>query len=199
MWANSTLANNTSQANQTAVNLGGDPARMFTIGASAGAGLALCVARKVALGQSSAATDSVKGVVAFAPYSLHPDHTTTAFQSTHLSYAENGVDAPIINKAAMLQCFQDAGLSPDDMDYFAALDSEHHSLYPPTYIATCEMDPVRDDGKIMAKSLESAGVSVKTDHYPGLPHCFWMFPSLPETGVFMYNAISGVKWVINQM
>ena len=151
------------------------------------------------MGQSSASPNSVKGVVALCPCTVHPDHIPTAYQAEHRSYVENGTNVPLIDKASMLQFFADSGLKPDDKDYFVILDEEHHSLLPPAYIATCEFDPLRDDGTIMAEGLKKAGVSVKTVHYSGLPHCFWNVPSLPETGGFMENTAAGVKWVISKM
>lgn len=166
------------------------------MGASAGACLALSVARKVALSQSSAS--AVRGVVAFSPCTLHPDNIPPTL-TQHSSYTDHGTNVPVIDRAAMVSCFRDAGVAPDDQDYLPALDTSSHGLFPPTYISTCGMDPVRDDGKCLAASLEAAGVSVRTDHYPGLPHCFWMFPSLDEAGDFTRDAAAGVKWVVDQM
>lgn len=172
---------------------------MYTVGVSAGAGLALAVARKVTLGQSTASRDAVKGIVSFGPYTLHQDNIPQAYKSTYTSHEENGENVPVIDATTMRQFFELAGLSPEDRDYFPALDQGHHKHFPPTYIVTCEFDPLRDDGLVMAQSLKAAGVPVKADHYDGLPHCFWLFSSLPETEVFMKNAVDGVKWVINQM
>ncbi|KAJ4177043.1 hypothetical protein NW759_017472 [Fusarium solani] len=186
-------------AYDNATQLGGDSKKIYTIGTSAGAGLALCVARKVALGQSQVSPDVIKGVVALAPYTLHNRYIPEAYRSTHQSYVENRDGVPMIDLASLDAFFDDASLDPKDEDYFAALDQDHHKLLPPTYVATCEIDPLRDDGKVLAESLKTSGVSVKTDHYDGLPHCFWVFPGLPESQRFMENTVNGVKWILSKM
>ena len=45
---------------------------------------------------------------------------------------------------------------PNDSSIFAGL-SPNLQDFPPTYIATCGADPLRDDGVVMAKMLEKAG------------------------------------------
>jgi versiconal hemiacetal acetate esterase len=40
--------------------------------------------------------------------------------------------------------------------------------------------------------LEMAGVPVKSDHHPGLPHYFWIFASATEERQFIGNLIGGV-------
>jgi versiconal hemiacetal acetate esterase len=172
---------------------------MFTVGVSAGAGLSLAVARQVVLGKTSADKHAIKGVVSFCPYTLHPDNVPKSYRATYTSYTENKENVPIIEAATMHQFLEYAALQPGDEDYFVALNQKDHGLFPPTYIATCEKDPLRDDGRVMVESLKASGVSVRTDHYAGLPHCFWVFPSLPESQVFLENAVDAVKWVISQV
>jgi versiconal hemiacetal acetate esterase len=75
----------------------------------------------------------------------------------------------------MNQFYEYTGVSPTDSSYFTLLDKENLKNFPPTYIATCEFDPLRDDGKLLGKTLKAAGVSVKEDYWEGLPHV--SFPS----------------------
>lgn len=172
---------------------------MYVMGASAGAALALSVARKVSLQQTKVDSKAVKGVVALGPPTLHSKNIPEVYRSAHTSFSQNKENVPILSIALMDGFFADAGIQPDDKDYFAALDRESHQLFPPTYIVTCEFDPLRDDGKVLAESLKTSGVDVKMEHYEGLPHCFWLFRSLPETEVFMRNTVEGMKWLINKM
>lgn len=44
----------------------------------------------------------------------------------------------------------------DDPGVFVLL-GQHLNLFPPTYIAVCEIDPLRDDGILMADALQQAG------------------------------------------
>jgi versiconal hemiacetal acetate esterase len=121
------------------------------------------------------------------------------YKTEYTSYGENGENVPAIDKTSMDQFFELTGVDPEDKDYFIGNDPESHKLLPPTYVCTCEFDPLRDDGKVLVKSLEQAGVPVKYDHYDGLPHCFWYFPKLPETAVLICNTFAGINWAIQKM
>ncbi|KAF4465531.1 sterigmatocystin biosynthesis lipase esterase STCI [Fusarium albosuccineum] len=187
------------QAHQHANEFGGDASRMYAIGVSAGAGLSVSLTRNILLGQSALSPGTVKGVVAFCPVVLHPDNIPKTYKATHTSSTEHKDNVPLVDGTTLRGFLDLAGLDPEDSDYFPALDTKSLKDFPPTYVATCEMDSLRDDGKVLADSLKSVGVSVKTDHYSGLPHCFWIVPSLPETEVFMKNTFEGVAWTIDQM
>ncbi|RYC81997.1 hypothetical protein BFJ63_vAg15099 [Fusarium oxysporum f. sp. narcissi] len=176
--------------------IGGNYSNMFTIGTSAGGGLALAVARKVALGQTNLPTDSIKGVVALCPVAFHPRNIPTKFQTKHSSYKENKDNVPIVDEESLLQMFDNTGIDPNDKNYFPMLDDSCLKMFPRTYVVTCGMDTLRDDGKVLYDSLSSAGVPTKTNHYGNMPHCFWIVPSLPETEVFLHELISGVTWAI---
>ncbi|EWG41533.1 hypothetical protein FVEG_03630 [Fusarium verticillioides 7600] len=177
-------------------SIGGNPSNMFTIGTSAGGCLALAVARKVVLGQTSLPTDAITGVVALCPVALHPRNIPTKFQAKHSSYKENKENVPLVDEESLLQMFENSGIDPGDRDYFPLLDDSCLKMFPKTYVATCGKDPLRDDGRVLYDSLSSAGVPTKTGHYGDMPHCFWIVPSLPETGVFLNELISGINWAI---
>ncbi|RGP60875.1 putative sterigmatocystin biosynthesis lipase/esterase stci [Fusarium sporotrichioides] len=182
----------------SAKNLGTCQEKLFTIGTSAGGALAFTVARKVALGHASLPKNAAKGVVAFNPVTVHPDNIPKYCMSQHTSFEENKENTPILNLKTLLEFFTLTQISPNDSDYFVGLDQESHGLLPPSYIVTCEWDPLRDDGKVLADSMELLGVNVKRDHWNGMPHCFWLFPMVPEYTEFMEMAYKGFKWVIEQ-
>ncbi|KEQ57763.1 uncharacterized protein M437DRAFT_70565 [Aureobasidium melanogenum CBS 110374] len=182
-----------------AQSFGGDVAKIYTIGDSAGAQMALGVARKVRTGQAEVPSDSVKGVVALVPAAFHLSSIPKEYEQEYTAYEENATNVPIFDAKSIEQIVEHSGIKADDADYLVGLDQESHKLFPPTYIVTCEFDPLRDDGIVLAKCLKSAGVPVKYDHYDGLPHVFWVNPILPETKVFMKNLLEGVDWVIRQM
>ncbi len=172
---------------------------MYTFGNSAGGCLSLALTRHMVMHQSSSMQGTVKGAVAIVAPTLHPDNVPEAYHPFYTAYEEYKDDVPIIDQTSMRQFFEYAGIQPDDKTILTALDLEAHKKFPPTYLATCGCDPVRDDGTVMARALKNAGVSVKQDHYEGLPHIFWYFPSVPEGYAFYQNTIEGIKWVINQM
>ncbi|KAI7771667.1 hypothetical protein ACKAV7_005733 [Fusarium commune] len=176
--------------------IGCNYSNMFTIGTSAGGGLALAVARKVILGQTNLPTDAIKGVIALCPVTFHPRNIPAKFQTKHSSYKENKDNVPIVDEESLLQMFDNTGIDPNDKNYFPLLDDKCLKVFPRTYIVTCGMDPLRDDGKVLSDSLSSVGVATKTNHYGNMPHCFWIVPSLPETEVFLHELISGVNWAI---
>lgn len=74
--------------------------------------------------------------------------------------------------------------------------SEHLADFPPTYLVACGADPLRDDNVILASELESKNVKVRLDLYPGLPHLFWVFPTLKSSRLFTEKLLAGIKFVL---
>ncbi|KAJ7324340.1 hypothetical protein JRQ81_017360 [Phrynocephalus forsythii] len=58
-------------------------------------------------------------------------------------------------------------------------EREVFRLQPKTYILTCEIDVLRDDGLMYAKRLEKAGVEVTVDHFEDCFHGCMIFTSWP--------------------
>lgn len=184
-------------ARKNASSYGGDDSKFFTIGGSAGGGLALSVASRLV---SNPSTKSfIRGIVAIVPLTLHPENVPAEYAADYKAYTENASNVPIIDKESMQQFYEYTGVDPADKSYFTLLDKDNLKNFPPTYICTCEFDPLRDDGQVLAKTLAANGVSVKTDYYEGFPHYFWIFPQVPEGQEFMMNTIQGVKWVLGQL
>lgn len=78
--------------------LGGDTSKFFTMGGSAGGGLALSVANQIV--KDSSTRDQLKGVVALVPITVHKDNVPSEYKSEHTSMTDNS-DAPVINDASM--------------------------------------------------------------------------------------------------
>ena len=171
-------------------SIGGNPDKFFSIGGSAGATLALALANYLVADPSK--RSSIRGCVAIVPATLHWDHVLPEYKSMYKSMDEN-VGVPIIDKETMDTFFNAAGVDPKDPNTFVALNKENHKNFPPTYIATCEADPLRDDGKILEECLKNAGVPVKSDYYAGLPHYFWIFPSVTEGQEFAGESDWGLQ------
>jgi versiconal hemiacetal acetate esterase len=161
--------------------------------------LAVSVTRNIVLEQSHAKPDIVKGMILLYPTVFHPDQIPAVYRSLHTSSIQHKDNVPLVDGNSMRLFFDLAGTHASDMDYFPALDISCHSRFPPTYVATSEMDSLRDDDRVLAQSLKDAGIRLKTDHYSGLPHCFWIVPSLPETREFMQNSHSGIQYILDQL
>ncbi|KAJ5364334.1 uncharacterized protein N7496_010047 [Penicillium cataractarum] len=174
---------------------GGDKTRIYTIGTSAGAALALLAARDIVSGLSSVPSDSLCGVVAISPLTTHHDNIPMRYQKLHNSYDEFGEGAPVLTRSVLAQFLQWAGAAPDDASSFILLDDQVFSKFPAVYISTAECDPLRDDGKVLADAFREAGIDVSVDEYPGMPHCFWFFHALPEWTVFIKNTVAAISWV----
>lgn len=171
---------------------------LLVIGISAGGGLALSVTRRVVLGKSSAVPAArLAGLVLLSPVSLHPDNVPAALQSQYTAYTDLATNTAVVDTAAMRTFFGASGVSPTDPDAFAALDLPIEG-FPPTYVAVCENDVVRDDGNVVASILKSSGVSVQHKVYRGLPHCFWIFPTLPETAGFEKDTVSAIRSLLGK-
>jgi acetyl esterase len=78
-----------------------------------------------------------------------------------------------------------AGIDPDeacrDWRLSPLLATDHNNLAP-AYIATCELDPLRDEGDAYARKLIDAGVTVKHKRWPGQPHCLMQFSNILDDG-----------------
>jgi len=68
------------------------------------------------------------------------------------------------------------GGKPADQ-YAAPARADDLSGLPPAYVATCELDPLRDEGITYAMRLLAAGVSVELHTYPGAFHGAMLVPT----------------------
>lgn len=70
------------------------------------------------------------------------------------------------------------------------------SRFPPTYILTAGRDPLRDDGTILHAMLKDLGVKVKLDDYPGFPHYFHIYATIPTAREATRRLVQGVRFVL---
>ena len=67
------------------------------------------------------------------------------------------------------------GRRHDDPD-LAPLRSDRLGTLPPTFVATAEHDPLRDEGEHLARLLAEQGVEVVATRCLGQLHGFWRHP-----------------------
>lgn len=175
--------------------MGADQKKVFTVGTSAGATLAILAAREIISGRSQVPAAALCGIVSVGPITAHPDNIPAKYQAGHKSYDEFGEGAPVLTRSVMLQFLEYANLTPEDASAFLLLEDHIFRDFPPVYIATAECDPLRDDGRNLAAALKDAGASVREDMYRGMPHCFWFFNGLSEWSVFIENTAAAIRWI----
>jgi len=197
------------------VNLGLNLAKGFILaGESNGSDIALAVARLYADGQPL--SPPLTGLYLACPMVMNKDTVPEKYRECFVSMDQNA-DAPVLTSESIqfLQCmfssFDDIVPCPgSDLPRHAALYKPDlssplalpilfpdHSRWPRTYFQICGMDPLRDGGLIFAQILEDCGVEVKTDIFPGLPHCFWgAFMHAAFTKKHTIDLAAGLRWLL---
>lgn len=134
--------------------------------------------------------------MAISPFTAHPDYIPQEYRSGYTSYDELGDTAPVISRAVMSKLFRYANMDPRDPGPFLLLDKSNLHRFPPVYIATASCDPLRDDGQVFASALREAGVTVRERIYQGLPHCLWVFNTLPEWAEFIHDTVAAIQFIV---
>ena len=158
-----------SWASEVADDLGIDRSRLGIGGVSAGGGLAAAVALM--------ARDRGGPFVAFQMlmFPVLDDRMATASMTF--------VDTPLFDgpaAARMWSTYLDANRSSTS-PYAAPARADDLRGLPPTYLATGEFDPLRDEGIAYAVRLLAADVSVELHNFAGTFHTFDVFPTAIST------------------
>jgi acetyl esterase len=144
-----------------ASDIGGDSSRMALAGESAGGNLAVATAMAI----RDAKMPRPKFVLAVYPVA-QPDTETG-------SYKENAAAKPL-NRPMMEWFFKQYGRTPaDGMDPRINLVGADLKDLPPMMIINAQIDPLRDDGAMLADKLKAAGVIVDRKVYTGVAHEFF--------------------------
>jgi len=137
-----------------------DPAKLSVAGDSAGGNLAAVAARHLARRGMRPASQVLV-------YPVCDGRTDSA------SYDVNA-DGCFLTREDMQWYFRHYTTSPADLlePDLAPIRAGDLSGLPPAYIATCGLDPLRDDGTRYAGRLRDAGVPVTLDDWGGMIHGF---------------------------
>jgi acetyl esterase len=79
-------------------------------------------------------------------------------------------DTPVCNRANVITTWQYYLAGQEATAYAAPARAADLSGLPPSYVAVCEFDPLRDEGIDYAQRLVQAGVPVELHLYPGTFH-----------------------------
>ena len=144
-----------------AASIKGDPKRIALAGESAGGNLAVATA----IAARDAKLQLPVAVVSVYPIA-QPDTTTE-------SYNENANAKPL-NRPMMSWFAKNATRTPADLqDPRINLVKANLTGLPPVTIINAQIDPLRDDGKMLEDALRAANVSVDRKVYDGATHEFF--------------------------
>jgi versiconal hemiacetal acetate esterase len=166
---------------------------VLLMGGSAGANLAFGVALKLI---DTGFGDKIRGVLALVPCTVHPDAVPDEKKEQFTSHQENAIHT--VNTLAAMQCFLDSYGPPPGDKYFSVLLHPRLEDFKKVYIVECGTDTLRDDARLMKEALESAGVPLIYDAYPGFPHYFWSYPSpalAKASEQFHLNMFRAIEWM----
>ncbi|MFD2287290.1 alpha/beta hydrolase fold domain-containing protein [Pedobacter petrophilus] len=167
---------------KNAVSLKGDPAKIAVVGESAGGNLAANV--------SIAARDK-NIMVPVHQVLVYPIAQANMNTESYKMY-EN---AKPLNKA-MMTWFTEQYLTTmiEGQNPKISLVNAKLKGLPPTTIITAEIDPLHDDGTMLANKLADAGVKVNSRNYEGVTHEFFgMAAVVPEAKAAQAYAADQLK------
>ena len=145
-----------------AASIKGDPAKLALAGESAGGNLAI----STAIAARDAGVPKPLAVIAVYPVAQTGNLSTS-------SYVDSANAKPL-NKP-MIGWFVDKLFAKPDEKSDPRVDIVHAKLegLPPTTIINAQIDPLRDDGEMLASALRKAGVKVDRKLYNGTAHEFF--------------------------
>lgn len=167
---------------KNAASIKGDPAKIAVVGESAGGNLAANV--------SIAARDK-KIMIPVHEVLVYPIAQANMNTESYKLYA----NAKPLNKA-MMGWFTEKYLTTmiEAQNPKISLVNANLKGLPPTTIITAEIDPLHDDGTMLANKLSDAGVKVNSRNYEGVTHEFFgMAILVPEAKAAQAYAAEQLK------
>jgi acetyl esterase/lipase len=170
-----------------AAAIGGDPARILIGGDSSGGNIA---AAATLLGRERAEIDYERQVLLMPVLDARFVNTSWTEIGENYMIDRGQLDwsldqyAPDIDRATPL-------LSP-------LLATDHRGL-PPALIATCEFDPLRDDGELYADALQRSGVTATLLRFDGLTHHAMLVPkAIPRGGEALQHVADVLRRLLTE-
>ena len=172
-------------ANTQLLNI--NPDEIGVAGDSAGGNLALAVALK--------ARDVQGPKIAFQIL-IYP---AVDYKFDYPSMIDNATGYSLTTQGMKWYWDQYMGSSADlDNPYFRPLAESNFANLPPTFTLTAELDPLRDEGEILAERLEEAGVHSVLKRYDSLIHGFALMQGfLPEARTAMRDIAENIQEFLN--
>ncbi|PGH19124.1 hypothetical protein AJ80_04202 [Polytolypa hystricis UAMH7299] len=180
-------------ARENAERFGADPDFVLVAGSSAGGQLSAAVAQRA----RDEGRRCIRGQILISPATCHYRHYNVArAKGFEMESMELLRDVPILS-AANMKGFWDSYYPSDDIKTAVSPLLGNLIGLPPAYIQVAGSDVLRDDGISYAKALGDAGVPVKIDVYPGLPHGFHVpHLGLPDWEISEKNLEGHARWLL---
>lgn len=161
-----------------AAELGVDATRVSVVGDSAGGNLAAVAARR-----------AIRAGLRPASLALvYPVTDTDPDTESYRAFAEGFG----LTRADMLWYL--GHYLPDEADRSdpdcAVLRADDLADLPPTWVATCEFDPLRDEGVAFVDKLGAVGVDVRHVQFKGTVHGFFHLRSVTEAATTVHEQIA---------
>ncbi|OCL09520.1 alpha/beta-hydrolase [Glonium stellatum] len=178
-----------------AAALGADPSsRGFIVGGvSSGANFAAVLARRAVVEELR---PQVTGIWAPLSIGLAADTVPGAYAELWTSREQNR-DALVIDQAkarTMFEHYRPDFASPLFNPLASGFDL---AKMPRAFVQVAGADLFRDDGLVYAYALQGAGVEVRLETYPGVPHSFWVFaPALEVSRKCVRDIVEGFAWLL---
>ena len=170
-----------------------DAAKIAVGGDSAGGNLAAYVA----LAARDAGIDLKLQMLIYPATDARAHHPDSEHEP-HPSLIENA-DAVVLTRATMAYFASNLMTGLDQKEVandwrMSPLLATDHSKLASAYIATCEYDPIRDEGNAYAEKLTAAGVSVQHKVWAGQPHLlFQLSPVLDDGKALIGECVAALK------
>ncbi len=168
-------------AHDNAAEVGADPARLAVGGDSAGGNLAA----SVALLARDAGIALALQLLIYPATDLRGHNPQ--WQGPRFDSLTQNADGPFLT-ADSIAYFSSHLAGAADLASITAeprlspLLADDHRGLAPAYIATCEYDPIRDEGNAYAQALRDAGVPVRHHQWPGQPHVLFQLSPVVDDG-----------------
>ncbi|KAF2186715.1 hypothetical protein K469DRAFT_663764 [Zopfia rhizophila CBS 207.26] len=175
--------------------LGGIENKIFTAGVSAGGQLCLGIALKAI---DEGLGESLVGVIAQVPATVHPDAVPDEMKSKWTSYKEHAEDT--INTEHAMIAFWDAFGAPPNDPYVSPLLHPKIRDLKKVYMTVAGQDTLRDDGLLFKQRLDENQVPTVLDYYEGYPHYYWTWPSKhldKPRADYLTKLAKGVQYVLS--
>jgi versiconal hemiacetal acetate esterase len=195
-----------------ALAYGGDSSLAYTIGASAGANLAIALTLKIV---SNSGLVLPKAILASCTASIEPSVIPEKYKKDW--HPEEFLDAAFLDRKCIDTCEGTSpvlgspclkvsladicatqaayGAAPSDPLFSVLLHPELGKL-PPTYLVACDKDATYNEICILNDEMKQLGSKVELKVYKGYPHFFFTVPMLKASQEYLDDIVSHIREMV---